>query len=292
MRMIIKLEKLYNEMFNNLRSIFNKKSQIAEPYILKGKYDLFYEIHPKSALDDHIVKHGIIQDWIAVHLEELVNEDGIVLDVGANSGLLTLPFAKKHVPKGMVYSFEPDMENYKQLERNIELNHLSNVVPLRIALQDDPSINETEFYIRRAIDGDKLTNRGISSLEKIALHKIDHITVECSTVDKIVTQKQLPIVDFIKIDVEGSEYKVLKGSIDTIKKYHPIIHYEYSDTLDKLTNFSNTSKSFSFLDELGYKQYIIHKEKNLIELKKHNSTLEDCNILSIHKSTGINSSLL
>ena len=153
-------------MFSRLHNRFKKESKRKEPYILKGEYDLSYQIDPNSALDDHIVKHGIFQDWIATKLGELINKNGIVLDIGANVGLLTLPFAKKHVPKGRVYAFEPDIENYKQLEKNIDLNSLSNVIPQFIALQDNSSIKEIEFFHRRVIDGDKLTNRGLSTLEK------------------------------------------------------------------------------------------------------------------------------
>lgn len=205
------------------------------------------------------------------------------MDVGANAGLLTLPFAK-HVPKGKVYAFEPDMENYKQLEKNIELNSLSNVIPQCIALQDDPSIKGIEFSQRRVIDGDKLINRGLSTLEKIPLYTVSRYTVQCSTVDQFVKQNKLHTVDFIKIDVEGSEYKVLKGGKDSIENFCPIIHYEYSTTIDKLTNSNNTNKSFSFLSELGYKQYVIQDEKKLMELKEYDSSLKDCNVLAIHKA--------
>lgn len=278
-------------MFSRLRNRFKKESKRKEPYILKGEYGLSYQIDPNSALDDQIVKHGIIQDWIATKLGEFINESGIVLDIGANAGLLTLPFAKKHVPKGKVYAFEPDMENYKQLEKNIELNVLSNAIPQFIALQDDSSIKEIEFFHRRAIDGDKLTNRGLSTLEKISLHNVSSDTVQCLTIDQFVKQNKLHTVDFIKIDVEGSEYRVLKGGIDSIEKFCPIIQYEYSPTIDKLTNSNNTNKSFSFLSELGYQQYIIQDEKKLVGLKEYDSSLKDCNVLTIHKSNSLSSSI-
>ena len=260
---------------------FIKKKQ---PYVLKGKYDLSYYVDPLSALDYHIVQHGILQDWIAINLNKIVDKKGIVLDIGANSGLLTLPFAKEHVPDGKVYAFEPDIENYKQLENNIALNSLKNITPELMALQDDPSIETVNFFQRRAIDGDKLINRGLSTLEPIALHQTSTYTVRCSTIDHFVEQNNLTSLDFIKIDVEGSEYKVLKGGSESIGKFLPSLQYEYSTTIDNLTNSNNTEQSFCFLDELDFVQFIIHNEKSLIQLNRYDSNLKDCNVLAIHRT--------
>ena len=271
-------------MFKRLRNKFKKEPKNKKPYVLKGTYDLLYQIYPNSALDNHIVKYGIIQDWIATRLCEFIKEDGIVLDVGANVGLLTLPFAKKHVPKGKVFAFEPDMENYAQLEKNVQLNSLSNVFSYFIALQDDSSIKEIDFYHRRAIDGDKLTNRGLSTLEKMSNHNISNNVIQCSTIDQILNEHKLPSVDFIKIDVEGSEFRVLTGGINTIKKYKPIIMYEYSIIIDQLTKSKNTFNSFQLLKNMGYIQYKIYEEKSLSKLNSYDPNLESANVIAFHES--------
>ena len=271
-------------MFKRLRNKFKKEPKNKNPYILKGIYDLYYQIYPNSALDDHIVKHGIIQDWIVTRLDEFIKEDGIVFDIGANVGLLTLPFAKKHVPNGKVFAFEPDMENYEQLEKNIQLNSLLNVYSYSIALQDDSSIKSINFYLRRAIDGDKLTNRGLSTLEKMSNHNISSNVIPCSTIDQIMNENKLFQIDFIKIDVEGSEFKVLTGGISTIEKYKPVIMYEYSVVIDKLTKSENTFNSFQLLKNLGYVQYKIFAEKSLLNLNSYDPNLESANIIAFHES--------
>jgi len=74
---------------------------------------------------------------------------------------------------------------------------------------------------------------------------------------QMVTQKTLDSfnfedVDFIKIDVEGHEFKVLKGGIETIKKYKPTIIIEENTSPE----FYNKGKMFdatNFLQDLGYK---------------------------------------
>jgi FkbM family methyltransferase len=248
--------------------------------VIKGKYGLSYRIDKKSALDYHIVQHGILQDWIAAYLPEYVPQDGIVFDIGANAGLLSLPFAF-HVPKGKVYAFEADGEVFEQLQKNMALNpQITNVIPMNAAMQDNPNLDRITFYKRRAIDGDKLENRGLSSLENIPLHQKESTIIPCTTIDKYRLK-----IDFIKIDVEGSEYKVLKGGEQTIAKHKPVIHYEYSTTIDKLNKSNNTEQSFNFLKEMGYRQFAIVEEQSLKEMTMYDPRLDSVNILSLPSHT-------
>ena len=65
--------------------------------------------------------YGISKEWIVVNLEYIIQKTGIVFDVGANVGLLTLPFSKmsKHV-----YAFEPDAEIFAKLQHNVKINRV------------------------------------------------------------------------------------------------------------------------------------------------------------------------
>jgi len=261
-----------------LRNPFAKKEKIV-----KGKFDINYILDPNSALDCHIDQFGIFQDWIAMKLPDLVRNDSIIFDIGANIGLLTLPFAR-HIHNGMIYAFEPDIENFLQLERNVVINNFNNVKVNNLALQDDHNAEKLTFYKRRAIDGDKKVNKGISSLENMSIHNIAQISVLCSTIDRFVLENHIPKIDFIKTDVEGSEHKVLKGGIESITKNLPLILYEYSTTIDNLANSRNTYESFQFLKNLGYKQFQIFKEEKLIEVKEYDKDLDNVNILAFHSS--------
>ena len=114
---------------------------------------------PDSALEYHIAKKGISSDWIATHLSNLIPPMGIVFDVGANVGTLSLPFAKAHAPQGLVYAFEPDDEARELLEKNISINKLTNILTLPYALQENPEKKSVTFHIREVVDGDWLTNK-------------------------------------------------------------------------------------------------------------------------------------
>jgi len=234
-------------------------------------------------LDYHITQHGIIQDWIAIKIKDLVSKNATIFDIGANVGLLTLPFAKQ-IPDGMVYSFEADSDNYSKLETNVKINNFKNVKTFHKAIQDDPNKKTITFYKRRAIDGDKLVNNGLSTLEKIDLHVVDSVEVGCSTIDNFVSENNVQSLDFIKIDVEGSEIKVLKGGIKTIQSRQPIILYEYSTTIDKLSNSENSQQSFDFIQELGYTQFVIQNENKLVRLDSYDPKLDSVNVIAFPRN--------
>ncbi len=266
----------------NLAALFTRRGRKEQkPYLLTGKYDICYYIDPSSALDRHIIIHGILNDWIATHLKDLVRPNATVLDIGANAGLLTVPFAKAHVPEGRVIAFEPDANVCRQLRINAALNDLSNVLIEPVALQDDPSLAKLSLNVREALDGDGLLNKGISTIQSIGLHAKGTSVVAASTVDKYVKNNKLGKVDFIKIDVEGAEYRVVKGARETIKRDHPIILYEFSVVLDKLAKIENSRQTFNVLAELGYAQYVIRDEESLERVTRASSVTTDVNILCL-----------
>jgi FkbM family methyltransferase len=254
------------------------------PRIIKGLFDLSYQIDPDSALDNHIIQQGIFGDWLARHLVDLIPADGTILDIGANAGLLTLPFAKIMVPQGMIYAYEPDPEVLEQLETNVNLNQLANVRIFPLALQDDTHVAEVILNIRRVTDGDNLINKGLSSIHPFPVYNVNSQTVAASTIDVEVVKHSLARIDFIKIDVEGAEYRVLQGGQTSLMKSRPIIQYEYSTLIDELINFPNSRFAYEFLTQLGYQQYGLREERYLSLLTSPPDQTAGINILCFPNS--------
>jgi FkbM family methyltransferase len=258
--------------------VFNFLKKKSSYKVVDG---ITYYVDHRSALDKHIIDYGILQDWSVKQIHNLVDDNSVIFDVGANVGFTTLPFAKQ-VPKGTVYAFEPDSENFEQLSKNIEINSFKNIFLHRIALQENEKQTSSVFFIRRAVDGDKLINRGLSTLEKFGIHNKNTEIVNTTTIDRFVKENSIVKLDLIKIDVEGSESRVIEGGKNTIEKFHPIIIYEYSTIIDTLINSPNSYKTFNMLDSLGYKQYLLKNELELFLLKKYDSKVKAANILAIH----------
>jgi FkbM family methyltransferase len=139
-------------------------------------------------------------------LDEIVAGD-VVYDIGASIGIHTIFMAKKSGPSGRVVAIEPEVNSFVSLIENISLNGLNNVIPIQLALGDTPS--EKALYSQGAT--------GVFSLIERRRDKASQ-KVKIVTADALVKDRNLPLPNVIKIDVEGYEYYVLKGLEGALKQ--------------------------------------------------------------------------
>ncbi len=148
----------------------------------------------------------------------------VAVDVGANIGVFTIPLARVVGPQGKVLAFEPVPENARRLQENIELNRLKNVHLYRLALSDkagevaihladDPALHSTGEVVQSRATG-------------VAM------TVSATTLDRVWQEAGRPPVSALKIDVEGAELGVLKGSKELLEQCHPPLLVEANSPAD------------------------------------------------------------
>ena len=142
--------------------------------------------------------------------------DSVALDVGANIGIISLILAQV-LDKGEVLAFEPGVQNFDLLQRNLNANGVSNVRAVKTALSD--TIGEGRFSEESAYGG------MVGGYRKEAESVYE---VELSTIDAVVAESGLREIDLIKIDVEGHETAVLAGAVETIKRHNPTIYLEFN----------------------------------------------------------------
>jgi FkbM family methyltransferase len=134
-----------------------------------------------------------------------------IVDVGAHIGYYTLLFAKFAGPSGHVVSFEPSVANFALLKKNVELNHLPNVQLFHEAVYSrtgDLTINVPE----------DVHNSGNASI--CHLERSKPLQVKAITLDSFCASSNF-CPDFLKMDVEGSEYDVLLGGREVIAQSRP-----------------------------------------------------------------------
>ena len=135
-------------------------------------------------------------------LKKIIKKNSTVIDIGANIGYFTLLLAKLVGPDGKVFSFEPDPNNFSILEKNVKINGYSNVILTQKAISD--KTETTKLYLCKYSNG----------MHRIYQSEIceGHVEIESSKLDDFFENVKFNgNIDFIKIDTEGSEVKVIRG---------------------------------------------------------------------------------
>ena len=162
----------------------------------------------------------------------------VVYDVGANHGIHTLLMARLVGERGRVYAFEPVPQIFGCLEENMTLNRLINVECYRIALSDAA---KSETFFRGA-------HHGAGHLSGTGSAEGGQIVVETDTIDAMAARPGARLPDFIKMDVEGAEGKVLAGAEHVLAEKHPVL-------LIDLHNPKQDLEVGSVLRKFGYVAY-------------------------------------
>lgn len=185
-----------------------------------------------------------------------VKQKDIVIDVGAQIGLMTKLFADLVGEHGKVYSFEPTPQTYNVLKDTIKINAIDKIVfPIQKAVSDK---NGTAIFNVSDVDIDAANS--LSSFNRN--HPTSGIEVKVTSVDEFVKEMSIDKINFLKIDAEGAEHFVLLGAKKTLEIHKPIINLALHPVA--LNNFNSSLKGiYDFVNSINYK--IIHKSKRIDE---------------------------
>jgi FkbM family methyltransferase len=179
---------------------------------------------------------------------ELLPEGGMVLDIGANIGIMAIHLARD--PKRTVLAFEPMPHNLKTLKRIIDHYKARNVTIIDCALGNENGF--TEMVMPR-IGGVRMQGLSHVMHDSIEDNNIgDKVKVRVAKLDDLPEIQSPLAITGIKMDVENFESFVLEGAVETIKKHHPVLYIELWDN-------DNRKRCFGLLSKLGYTTYVVEK---------------------------------
>lgn len=165
------------------------------------------------------------QDWFEDEikfLRRLLQPGQKVIDIGANYGVYTLSMARTVGPTGCVWAFEPASSTARLLAEGIAANSFAHIVLERSALSDtcgtaQLSLNENS-ELNALVHGKPSTSA--------------NETVPVVTLDECMERNGWRDIEFIKIDAEGEESKILKGGKRFFAELSPLVQYEIKDGAD------------------------------------------------------------
>ena len=178
----------------------------------KGKSFKFYTPNEMALwrAETLYVKEPVTINWI-----KKFKKDKIFYDVGANVGMYSI-FAAIY-SEVRVFSFEPESSNFQILNQNIHINSLSKQItayPIGIS----NSLSLTKLYLSSWVQGGSHSTVG---------EKLDHNLKEFNPIfeqgtlsvslDDLISQFQLPVPNYLKVDVDGIEYKIIESSKNILK---------------------------------------------------------------------------
>ncbi len=205
----------------------------------------FLVFNPADAIQQHH-SAGAFYEIEMLQLIKTHFKGGIFLDVGANVGNHSI-FIAMAFPDARVIAFEPHPDAFALLAANVSLNRLNDRISIINKALSDTCQTTT---IRTPAH-----NLGGSTLELNIRGKSEAKYYDtCSTVigDNFLDTK----VDFIKIDVEGHELKVLSGLSNTIERMRPKIFVEVDNQTD--------SQVQDFLFQIGYQERFRDRASGLV----------------------------
>ena len=195
--------------------------------------------------------------------------ESVVLDVGANIGTTTLAFAEK-VPFGRVHAFEPSSEMRDVLLTNIALCGFKNILIHPFGLSD--SLDRGRLQL--AMAGNPGSAYFISD-NKTA-------EVELRILDEVLDSDEH--IDFVKIDVEGYEYRVLLGGSRLISRYEPILVVEMNQTALERAGASS-DQLLHLLYDRGYRLLYVHQGQFLDYVPDRHINQGIHNIVAVHSDS-------
>src|SRR3974390_116251 len=134
------------------------------------------------------------------------------IDIGANLGVYALPIARLVGPHGRVFAYEPGSEAHRLLEQSRDINAASNLEIFDLALSDGE--RDGRLLVGASCELNALGDGGAAE------------PVHITSLDIENSKRGWPPPDFIKIDAEGEEERILVGGRDFFARHSPLIMFE------------------------------------------------------------------
>lgn len=253
--------------------------------LIKTLYGFPLFINPRydKGIEKKLYLTGTYEKGLLKIISQILKPGDVVVDAGANIGLISIFSGILVGPSGLVLAFEPHPETVLILNKNIQINQLTHVKVFPQGLGSKRS--KAKIYSNLHI------NRGAASMVDFQ-EGAPSFDIEVSVLDEVLASQKVNKVKLLKVDVEGFEMEVLKGAESILSQENgPILVVECSQ---KRNNFNYSIKNlYDYLTQnLAYQlfKFSISKERisKLIPVNRVEEMPEHDNIVGLKKFHIIN----
>lgn len=241
-----------------VRSVVLKKTAHTSPnFVAIRNFDsnLVLRVDRSKVMGASIYWTGFHEYRELLFLHDFLTKEMVLLDVGANIGEYSV-FAAKRLTKGKVVAFEPVPALRQILDENIEMNQFSNVIVKPYGLSD--AVGSFPIYFVGENE-----NEGQATFFPGEIQNQRSVNAELKKLDDEWGQLSLSRLDFIKMDIEGSELRALLGARNVITRFRPFIMLEISEVTYRSAGYSLKDVS-DYFKAINYRHFAIDKMGKLV----------------------------
>lgn len=241
-------------MYFNLRRLWERNRVVTRT--IDG---ITYELHLNEFIDSEIYRYGCFEAETTRAIGSILHPGMTVVDIGANIGAHALRMSQLVGDSGQVIAFEPMEWALTKLKKNIELNGYKNIVVEKIALSDKSEVGAAAF------------RTSWNKYDSLSSGTYGEREIIFDTFDRYIATRNIKSVDFIKLDVDGFEHKVLTGASAVLSNFKPIISMELGNwTLEKQGDSLK-----GMIQLLRSLDYLIFRESDFMELSDFEAIIKE-----------------
>jgi FkbM family methyltransferase len=210
------------------------------------------QLYPEGEIVEFLSIPGLFErvevTLVGAHLKSGMK----VVDVGANVGLYSIVAQQRVGAAGQIWAFEPSHESFARLKRNLQLNRCISVHPFQLALGDQ---KDGTLKLRSAKgfgDAYRYLEAASNAIQDGGYEE----PVRVTTLDKWARDAGVETIDFLKVDVEGGEFRMLTGAREVLgSNPNAVVFFENESDWCRRAGCSQED-SLRLLEDLGFGVYV------------------------------------
>jgi len=198
--------------------------------------DFKMQLDLSRVIDSNIYYTGVWEPDALATADRILKQGGTAVDIGAHIGYFSLWMAARVGKSGKVVAFEPTRWAHQRLCDNVGLNDMPQVTMVHAGLSDAPGVVQLTIENMYRLSGD---------------NEAGSEDVELMTLDGYFAEHPVECIDFVKIDTDGFEHRIIDGAMNTLQRFRPPMLFEFGPA--QIEEHGGNAQAFlNVLTGLGY----------------------------------------